>query len=159
MEIGKTRSSKIYSLQLNDFRYDIILDAAGVGEKDLEEYVPYVNTGGSLITLRSPLLNNIDTYGLLCGSVKSVIDLAVPNLTSGVFKKGSLIKWGFFMPLATGINEIAELVNQNKVRIYALLIFSPSFSYSLNSYFSYNSLFHPLKKYMLSQKYQRLTRE
>ncbi|XP_065213648.1 reticulon-4-interacting protein 1 homolog, mitochondrial-like [Planococcus citri] len=96
-------------------KYDVILDAAGIGEKELEAYVPHVNPGGSLITLRSPLLNNIDTYGLLCGTVKSAIDLAVPNLTSGVFKKGSLIKWGFFMPLATAVEEISELVNKNKI--------------------------------------------
>lgn len=100
-------------------RFDIILDAAGLPETELEKYVDCVNSCGSIITLRSPLLSNIDTHGILYGSVKSAIDLLMPNLTSGVFKKGSLIKWAFFMPCETAVKEISSIVTQNKVRYLA----------------------------------------
>lgn len=91
------------------------MDAAGLPETELEKYVDFVNSCGSIITLRSPLLSNIDTHGLLYGSVKSAIDLVMPNLTSGVFRKGGLIKWAFFMPCETAVNEISSLVAENKV--------------------------------------------
>lgn len=90
-------------------------------ENELEKYVDFVKSYGSIVTLRSPLLANIDSYGLLYGSVKSAVDLILPNLTSGIFKKGSLIKWAFFVPCETAIKEISELVNQKKVEINFLL--------------------------------------
>ncbi len=101
-------------------RYDIILDAAGLFEMELEKYVDFVNSCGSIVTLRSPLLANIDAHGLLYGSVKSAVDLILPNLTSGIYKKGSLIKWAFFMPCETAIKEISELVNERKVSLYTV---------------------------------------
>lgn len=96
-------------------RYDIVLDAAGLGETELQKFADYVNSCGSIVTLKSPLLENIDNYGLMYGSMKSAVDLALPNITSGILKKGALIKWAFFIPCSTAVKEISDLVNLNKV--------------------------------------------
>lgn len=93
------------------------MDAAGLSEVELEKYVDVIRSRGSIVTLRSPLLTNIDQHGLIAGSIKSAVDLILPNVTSGVFKKGSLIKWAYFMPCEMAVKEISDLVNQKKVRL------------------------------------------
>lgn len=93
------------------------MDAAGLTESELQKYASYVNSCGSIITLKSPLLANIDHYGLFYGFAKSAVDLVLPNIASGILKKGGLIKWAFFLPCSTAVKEISDLVTQRKVSL------------------------------------------
>lgn len=74
-------------------------------------------TCSSFITLRSPILHNTDTYGLLGGMVKNSIDLIVPNVLYGAVFKGSSIRWGTFMPMECGVRELAQLAENNKILV------------------------------------------
>lgn len=65
------------------------------------------------ITLNSPLLKNIDEHGLIFGAVKNLGDLLKHNIP--VNEKKSIVKWGFFAPSPSGINQIQQLVENKKV--------------------------------------------
>lgn len=71
----------------------------------------------SFITLRSPILHNIDSHGMLGGMFKNAIDLVVPNILSGAVFKGSSIRWGTFMPIESGVKELAHLTEKYKMLV------------------------------------------
>lgn len=100
-------------------RYDLILDAAGISYNKIGAYMPLLKgwTCSSFITLRSPILHNTDTYGLLGGMVKNSIDLVVPNILSGAIFKGSSIRWGTFIPMECGVKELAQIAEKNKILV------------------------------------------
>lgn len=74
-------------------------------------------TCSSFITLRSPILHNIDSYGMLGGMFKNAIDLVVPNVLSGAVFKGSSIRWGTFIPIESGVKELAYLTEKHKMLV------------------------------------------
>lgn len=67
------------------------------------------------ITLRSPMLRNLDDYGVFGGMVKNAVDLLVTNVKTGLTSKSSTIRWGFFLPSSDAIKEITRLVEEGKV--------------------------------------------
>ncbi|CAB0006353.1 unnamed protein product, partial [Nesidiocoris tenuis] len=67
------------------------------------------------ITLRSPLLSNVDKLGLFGGMVQNALDLALANIKTGAVAKGATVRWGFFMPASAGINEINDMVLDKKI--------------------------------------------
>lgn len=101
------------------FRYDLILDAAGISYDEIGTYTPLLKgwSLSSFISLRSPILQNTDSYGLLGGMVKNAFDLVVPNVLSGAVFKGSSIRWGTFLPMENGVKELAQLVEEKKIVI------------------------------------------
>lgn len=98
-------------------RYDLILDAAGISYNKINVYMPLLKgwSCSAFITLRSPILHNTDSYGLIGGMFKNAIDLVVPNVLSGAVFKGSSIRWGAFMPLECGVRELARLAEEKKM--------------------------------------------
>lgn len=48
---------------------------------------------------------------------KNAVDLVVPNILSGAVFKGSSFRWGTFMPLESGVKELAKLVEEKKMLI------------------------------------------
>ncbi|VVC30914.1 Hypothetical protein CINCED_3A018034 [Cinara cedri] len=96
-------------------KYDLILDAAGIPYENIRKYIPLLNIWGAFITLRSPILTNIDLYGLIPGMVKNAYDLVVPNVLSGAVFKGATIRWGAFMPIENGIKELTQLAEEKKI--------------------------------------------
>lgn len=48
---------------------------------------------------------------------KNAIDLVIPNILSGAVFKGSSFRWGTFMPLESGVKELAKLVEENKMLV------------------------------------------
>lgn len=52
---------------------------------------------------------------MLGGMVKNVIDLVVPNILSGAVFKGSSIRWGTFIPIESGVKELAHLAEKHKM--------------------------------------------
>lgn len=106
------------------YRYDIIFDAAGIPVSDISPYIACLKdwSFAKYITLRSPLLRNTDTYGLIGGMFCNAADLFKPNITSGAFFKGSSFRWGYFMPINKGVKEIARLVESKQVSLEILII-------------------------------------
>lgn len=101
------------------YRYDIILDAAGIPYGDICVYTPLLKRWSlsSFITLRSPILLNTDSYGLFAGMIKNAYDLIVPNVWSGAVFKGSSIRWGYFVAAHSGIEELARLAEEKKITV------------------------------------------
>lgn len=101
-------------------RYDLILDAAGISYDNIGTYTPLLKgwSCSGFITLRSPILQNTDSYGLLGGMFKNAIDLVVPNILSGAVFKGSSIRWGTFLPMESGVRELAQLVDEKKLSVH-----------------------------------------
>lgn len=99
------------------FRYDIILDCAGIGQNNAAFYVKCLKDYkfSKYITLKSPMLQNIDEYGMIGGMMKNAADLILVNFNTGVLPKTSSVRWGFFIPLETALLEITEDVNNGKV--------------------------------------------
>lgn len=95
-----------------DFRYDIILDCCNQGIDAVRAKGYSHNT---YIGLNSPLLKNFDQYGLIAGSAKNIGDLIRYN--APILGNKSSVKWGFFTPSQTGINQIQKFVEKKKVCI------------------------------------------
>lgn len=95
------------------------MDAAGLPYEDISTYTSLLKgwTCSCFITLRSPILKNTDSYGLLGGMLKNAYDLVVPNILSGAVFKGSTIRWGTFMPLEGGVKELAKLAEEKKITV------------------------------------------
>lgn len=99
------------------YRYDLILDAAGVPYEDIGTYTPLLRcwSFAVFITLRSPILRNTDSYGMFFGMIKNAYDLIVPNILSGAIFKSASIRWGYFMPAESGIKELGRLADEKKI--------------------------------------------
>jgi hypothetical protein len=104
------------------FRYNIILDTAGLGADAGPNYADCLKdvSLSKFITLRSPMLRNVDDYGVVAGMMKNVVDLFVTNVKTCVTSKSSTVRWGFFLPLSDAIREITTLVEEGKVSALSL---------------------------------------
>lgn len=60
-------------------------------------------------------MKNVDEFGIIGGMFKNVADILTPNIQAGIQNCTSSIRWGFFIPSASAIQEITELVEQGKV--------------------------------------------
>lgn len=98
-------------------KYDIILDAAGLGADAGPNYADCLKDWNlsKYITLRSPMLRNVDEYGVVLGMMKNTVDLIVTNVKTGVTSQCSTVRWGFFLPSSDAIKEITALVEQGKM--------------------------------------------
>ncbi|XP_021917276.1 reticulon-4-interacting protein 1 homolog, mitochondrial isoform X2 [Zootermopsis nevadensis] len=98
-------------------KYNIILDAAGLGADAGPKYADCLKdiNISKFITLRSPLLRNVDDYGVVAGTMKNIADLFVTNVKTGIMSKSSTVRWGFFLPLSDAIREITTLVEEGKM--------------------------------------------
>lgn len=91
--------------------YDIVLDCAGKGA----EYASKVDWSFKhYVTFSSPLLRNNDEHGMVCGSVKSFVELAQTNMQSVLNNKG-LVKWAYVAMLPNGLEYLQKLLEQGKV--------------------------------------------
>ncbi|GLH16305.1 Uncharacterized protein GBIM_20610, partial [Gryllus bimaculatus] len=97
-------------------KYDIILDAAGLGSEKGTEYAQYLKDleFSKYITLKSPLLHNVDQYGFVGGMIKNLVDIIVPNIKTNMISTGSTVRWGFFIPLAEALHEISHLTEEGR---------------------------------------------
>lgn len=92
--------------------FDIILDSAGVGA----EYAGKVPWQFSeYITLFPPLLKNIDSSGIVVGSLDSLNSLLSNNLEMLARRKG-IIMWGIFTPSSHGIEYLSKLAEADKLK-------------------------------------------
>lgn len=92
--------------------YDIVLDCAGKGA----EYAAQVAWSFKhYVTFSSPLLRNNDEHGMVCGSVKSFVELAQTNFQSVLNNKG-LVKWAYVAMLPNGLEYLHKLLEQGKVK-------------------------------------------
>lgn len=100
------------------------MDAAGLGADAGPKYADCLKdiNLSKFITLRSPLLRNVDDYGVVAGTMKNIADLFVTNVKTGIMSKSSTVRWGFFLPLSDAIREITTLVEEGKVSLFSLFI-------------------------------------
>lgn len=91
-------------------KYDVILDAANQGIEDVQKKGILHKT---FISLNSPLLNNTDRCGVICGGITSLWDLIKYNIPGGDNK--SWYKWGFFTPSPEGIALLKKLADNNQL--------------------------------------------
>lgn len=92
--------------------FDIILDSAGQGSEYAGK-VPW--QFGEYITLLPPLLRNIDSSGIVVGSLDSLNSLLSNNLDMLARHKG-FIKWGIFTPAPQGIEYLSKLAEADKLK-------------------------------------------
>nr|XP_046228508.1 reticulon-4-interacting protein 1 homolog, mitochondrial-like [Scatophagus argus] len=95
-------------------KFDVILDSVG-GETEqwaMGMLKPW--SGAKYVTLVTPLLFNIDSLGLLHGTVDAGCTLhtkAIQNMiSSGVF-----YRWGFYAPDGPALDEVSKLVDAGKI--------------------------------------------
>lgn len=87
------------------------MDCAGKGS----EYAVQIPCSfDQYVTFSSPLLRNIDAFGLGIGSIKNVMHLIENNVKSVTSKKG-IVKWGYFVPAPQGIQYLKKLVDRKQV--------------------------------------------
>lgn len=98
-------------------KYDIILDAAGLGADVGLSFTDCLKDWNlsKYITLRSPMLRNADDYGFVVGMMKNTVDVLVSNVKTNLSSQMSSIRWGFYLPLSEAIKEITALVEQGKM--------------------------------------------
>ncbi|KAL0278488.1 UNVERIFIED_CONTAM: hypothetical protein PYX00_000304 [Menopon gallinae] len=103
--------------QIGKRKYDIILDCAGLGQENGAHYCRHLKdySLSKFITLKSPMLRNVDDYGLLGGMIKNVGDFLFVNASAGCLPKSSSIRWGFFIPLERALTEITKDVEDGKI--------------------------------------------
>ncbi|XP_023287518.1 reticulon-4-interacting protein 1 homolog, mitochondrial isoform X2 [Orussus abietinus] len=99
--------------------YDIILDCANQGP-DLIKVKGYPHS--TYITLNSPMLKNIDKYGLFGGGIKNIVDILKYNIYEP--QKIGSVKWGFFVPSRTGLNMLQTLVESGKVKPVVMEVYA-----------------------------------
>jgi len=96
-------------------RFDIVLDAAGIGQSSpLLEYQPLVHTGGAVVTLSSPVLNNVNQFGLLGGAVSSLSHMLQQNVNT--FKDFRTTRWAFFRPDQSALISLSHLVSSGELK-------------------------------------------
>ncbi|KAJ9583202.1 hypothetical protein L9F63_022449 [Diploptera punctata] len=98
-------------------KYDIILDAAGLGADvglSLIDCLKDWNLS-KFITLRSPMLRNADEYGFVVGMMKNTVDILMSNIKTNLSSQTSTIRWAFYLPLPEAIKEITTLVEKGKM--------------------------------------------
>ena len=91
--------------------YDIILDCAGKGTEYANEVKWQFQ---NYVTFSSPLLKNIDNFGLISGAFRNAVNIVQSNFTSIGTQNGA-IKWGYFMPAPQGIAYLKNLVERGKL--------------------------------------------
>lgn len=80
------------------------------------KYRRIVDENGTIVTLRSPLLSNVDQYGLVGGGLKTFADIILLNMNFGSTIATSKLKWAYFTTSQAAMEEIAKLVLDQKVR-------------------------------------------
>ncbi|XP_003707613.1 NAD(P)H oxidoreductase RTN4IP1, mitochondrial [Megachile rotundata] len=90
--------------------YYLILDCANLGPNHVR-FKRYPHS--TYITLNSPLLKNIDQRGLIVGTMKNIGELVKYNIP--IIENKGTVKWGFFMPSATGLKVLEEFVKNGKI--------------------------------------------
>lgn len=98
--------------QFRGLTFDIILDSAGQGAEYATK-MPW--QFGEYITLFPPLLRNIDSNGIVVGSLESLNSLLNNNLKTLSLRKG-ITMWGIFTPAPQGIEYLSELAEAGKLR-------------------------------------------
>lgn len=98
------------------FRYDIILDCAGKGQKHASE-IPW--RYDQYITFTSPMLRNFDEFGMGLGAFRNLMDVVDANVKSLTSQKG-LVKWAYFLPAAHGMDYLKNLVDRGKASLFLI---------------------------------------
>ncbi|XP_022909117.1 reticulon-4-interacting protein 1, mitochondrial [Onthophagus taurus] len=91
-------------------KYDIILDCAQIGYRNIPNSWCYKR----YITLNSPLLSNTDKYGFIGGMAVNAADVIASNFPK-IFE-GKTVRWGFVLPSKEGLQFIASLIQQEKLK-------------------------------------------
>uniref|UniRef100_A0A1B0D271 Uncharacterized protein n=1 Tax=Phlebotomus papatasi TaxID=29031 RepID=A0A1B0D271_PHLPP len=93
--------------------YDIILDCAGYGPK----FASTIECNfDNYVTFSSPLLRNMDSYGLISGTVRNAISLIEDNSRIVSQKSRGIVKWGYFVPLRQGMEYLKKLAEREKLK-------------------------------------------
>ncbi|KAL7637354.1 UNVERIFIED_CONTAM: hypothetical protein RMT77_012080 [Armadillidium vulgare] len=114
-EVFDSEDPNILKILSSDPKFHLLIDAAGYG----------INTGtwcetllmsknATLISLKSPLLTNMDENGALFGSLKSLAELIKANTID--VPPGIKIKWAFFYPNKDALQNIGKLLEEGKIK-------------------------------------------
>ncbi len=98
--------------QFRGRKFDIILDSAGQGSEYAAK-VPWQFV--EYITLLPPLLRNIDSNGIVLGSLESLNSLLNNNLEM-LSNHNGFIMWGIFTPAPQGIEYLTNLAEAGKLK-------------------------------------------
>ncbi|XP_065213649.1 reticulon-4-interacting protein 1, mitochondrial-like [Planococcus citri] len=97
--------------------YDIILDAANIGEAQIPNYICFLKSFkcAKYITLQPPILPETDRYGVFFGLLKTLYDFIAVNVVHGSLLTARSISYGIFIPMRGAIEELATLMKQKKL--------------------------------------------
>ena len=102
------------SLTLDYWRFDVVLDCTGRTENfPLDLLRTWSNA--KYVTLSPPALKNFDTYGPVAGVLKNGFDLLSVN--SSALVQGQTLRWAFFAPNHSALNEMAEYLRKDQVSL------------------------------------------
>lgn len=102
------------TLVANEAEYDVILDCAQFGFDN----VPKNWRFRTYISLNSPFIINLDTFGLFVGGLKCGLTFITTYLNN--FLTGRALKWAFAMPTGEAFKFIHELIASRKVCLRSL---------------------------------------
>ncbi|XP_022092550.1 reticulon-4-interacting protein 1 homolog, mitochondrial-like [Acanthaster planci] len=94
-------------------RFDVVLDS--LGPRSYQTCLNLCKRGGCMVTLISPPMMTLDKYGLLLGTPKIMYDLYRISIPQKLFH-GRTFKYGFLAPSAEGLDVVAGLVEQDKIK-------------------------------------------
>ncbi|XP_067614856.1 reticulon-4-interacting protein 1 homolog, mitochondrial-like, partial [Eurosta solidaginis] len=91
--------------------FDIVLDCTGQAAKKSSEIDLQFR---QYITFSSPLLHNVDHFGVGTGMIKNVSHFFESNKKT-LTKSGGLLKYGFFMPVQQGIEFLTRITEKKQI--------------------------------------------
>lgn len=97
--------------------FDVVINAASMASApQLQSYaLRTLKAGGTYVTLTIPLLSNLDKYGYLAGSAKSIVDIINDSVT--IAREGrKKLRWSLFYPSASGLTYIAQQSSLGRIQ-------------------------------------------
>ena len=113
-----------FTAELHDF--DLVLDTVGGDCEAKSQKVLKKKSDASFkpcyVSLITPVLGNIDQYGLLAGLVRSIVTLLGKKRQSK--KEGIRYEWALFKPNSHALEEVKTLIEQDKIKTLIDRVFS-----------------------------------
>lgn len=97
--------------------FDVVINAASMSSAPQLQStgIRALKKEGIYVTLTSPLLGNLDEYGYLGGSIKSIREAVKDSVTIG--KDGrKKFRWAFFYPSSYALTYMANLASKRSIR-------------------------------------------
>lgn len=94
--------------------FDYILDTVGGDAPEHALNLLRQMNLSKYISIKTPLLNNNDQFGVVGGLAKSALSLGMQALQG--YRSGNQVLWAFFVPNSKALEHVAQLVDQGRIK-------------------------------------------